>query len=124
MKAKMELDTAIIAQRKEALEKELRRIVATLIEKYKPEKIVLFGSLATDRIHEWSDIDLLIIKETSTRRLYRRAEALKGIERNVPIDVIILTPGEVRLLRNESSFFIKDIFEKGSVLYEKEESVV
>jgi len=120
----MQPDTATVTQRKEALGKELHKILATLIEEYKPEKIVLFGSLATGRVREWSDIDLLIIKETSTRRLYRRAEALKGIERNVPIDVIILTTGEVRLLRNESSFFIKDIFEKGSVLYEKEESVV
>lgn len=120
----MQPDTATVTQRKEALEKELHRILATLIEEYKPEKIILFGSLATGRIHEWSDIDLFIIKETSTRRLYRRAEALKGIERNVPIDVIILTPAEVRLLRNERSFFVKDIFEKGSIVYEKEKSVV
>ena len=120
----MELDTVIAAQRKEALEKELDRIVATLIEKYKPEKIILFGSLATGKIQEWSDIDLLIIKETSTRRVYRRAEALKEIERNVPIDVIILTPDEVKFLCDENSLFIKDIFEKGSVVYEKEKSMV
>ena len=61
-KSKMELDTVIVMQRKEALEKELHGIVATLVEKYKPEKIILFGSLATGKMHEWSDIDLLIIK--------------------------------------------------------------
>ena len=124
MKTEMELDTVIAAQRKEALEKELDRIVATLIEKYKPEKIILFGSLATGKIQEWSDIDLLIIKETSTRRVYRRAEALKEIERNVPIDVIILTPDEVKFLCDENSLLIKDILEKGSVVYEKEKSAV
>jgi len=124
MKAEMELDALAVAERKEALERELHRIVATLIEKYKPEKIILFGSLATGRIHEWSDIDLLIIKETSTRRVYRRAEALQGVKRNVPLDVIILTPGEVKFLCHKRSFFIKDIFEKGSVVYEKEKSVV
>jgi len=117
-------DALAVAERKEILEKELHRIVATLIEKYQPEKIILFGSLVTGRIHEWSDIDLLIIKETRTRRLYRRAEALKRTERNVPIDVIILTPGEVRFLCDENSVFIKDILEKGSVVYEKEKSVV
>ena len=120
----MELDTAIVKQRKEALEEELRRIIAILVEKYQPEKIILFGSLATGRIHEWSDIDLLIIKETKTKRFYRRAQALRGIKRNVPIDAIILTPNEVRFLSHEGSLFIKDILEKGSVLYEKEKSVV
>jgi len=124
MKAKMELDTATATRRKEALEGELHRIVATLVEEYKPEKVILFGSLATGRIHEWSDIDLLIVKETGTRRLYRRAEALKGIERNVPIDLIILTPEEVRLLCDEKALFIKYVLEKGSVVYEKEKSVV
>jgi predicted nucleotidyltransferase len=120
----MELDTLTITQRKEALEKELYRIVATLVEKYEPEKIILFGSLATGGIHEWSDIDLLVVKETSTRRFYRRAEALKGIERNIPLDLIILTPEEVRLLCGERAFFIKDILEQGRVVYEKEKSVV
>ena len=113
-----------VTERKEALEKELHRIVATLVEKYQPEKIILFGSLATGRIHEWSDIDLLIIKETTTRRIYRRAEALKEIERNVPIDVIILTPDEVKFLCDENSLFIKDIFGKGNVVYEEEKSMV
>ena len=66
----MELDTAPVSQMKEALEKELHRIVATLIEKYKPEKIILFGSLATSKIHEWSDIDILIIKETKINTFF------------------------------------------------------
>jgi predicted nucleotidyltransferase len=106
------------------LEEELHKIVAPLVEKYQPEKIILFGSLATGRIHDWSDIDLLIIKETKTKRLYRRAQALRGIKRNVPIDVIILTPSEVKFLSQEGSLFIKDILEKGSVLYEREKSLV
>jgi len=124
MGTKMELDTATVTQRKEALERELHKIVATLVEKYQPEKIILFGSLATGRVHKWSDVDLLIVKETSTRRVYRRAEALKGIKRNVPIDLIILTPEEVRLLCDERALFIKGVLEKGSIMYEKEKSVV
>jgi len=117
-------DTQTTTQRREALEEELRRIVGILIERYQPEKIILFGSLASGRIHEWSDIDLLIIKKTKTKRLYRRAQALRGIKRNVPIDVIILTPSEVKFLSQEGSLLIKDILEKGSVLYEREKSLV
>lgn len=125
MKAKTEPDTSVAnTQTREALGKELDRIVAALIEKYQPQKIILFGSLATGRIEEWSDIDLLIIKQTWTRRFYRRAQALRGIKRNVPMDIIILTPDEVKILSDEGSLFIKDILDKGSVLYEKEKSMV
>lgn len=125
MKAKTEPDTSVAnTQTREALGKELDRIVAALIEKYQPQKIILFGSLATGRIEEWSDIDLLIIKQTRTRRFYRKAQALRGIKRNVPMDIIILTPDEVKILSDEGSLFIKDILDKGSVLYEKEKSMV
>ena len=121
MKTKMELDTVIATQRKEALEKELRRIVATLTEKYKPEKIILFGSLATGRIHEWSDVDLLIVKETEKRPLDRALVAynLLGNYRE-PMDIIVYTPAEVELLVNEGSFFMAEILAEGKILYEKD----
>ena len=49
-----------------------------LITNYKPEKVILFGSRAKGTAHEDSDYDFLIIKETSTGRLRRRGEALRG----------------------------------------------
>jgi predicted nucleotidyltransferase len=36
------------------LNRELTRIVDVLIKEYQPEKIILFGSLATKKINEWS----------------------------------------------------------------------
>ena len=119
-KVKMKLDTQSAAQRKEALEEELRRIIAILVEKYRPEKVILFGSLATGRINEWSDIDLLIIKETDKRPLDRALEAysLLGNYRE-PMDIIVYTPAEVDLLLREGSFFVSEILTEGKVLYEK-----
>ena len=121
VETKMELDTAVIAQRKEALEKELDRIVATLIEKYKPEKIILFGSLATGRMHEWSDIDLLIIKETDKRPLDRATDitAMLNYPR-IAMDIFIYTPQELKYLMRHGSQFIEEILEQGKVLYEKD----
>ena len=119
-KVKMELDTQTAAQRKEALEEELRRIMAILVEKYQPEKIILFGSLAAGRINEWTDIDLLIIKETDKRPLDRALEAysLLGNYRE-PMDIIVYTPAEVDLLLREGSFFVSEVLTDGKVLYEK-----
>jgi len=121
MKAKMELDTATIAQRKGTLERELRRILATLVEKYKPEKIILFGSLATGEIREWSDIDLLIIKQTDKRPLDRVTDitAMLNYPR-IAMDIFIYTPQELEYLMKHGSPFIAEILEQGKVLYEKD----
>lgn len=121
MKGEMELDTAIVTQRKQALEKELDRIVATLIEKYKPEKIILFGSLATGGMHEWSDIDLLIIKQTDKRPLDRATDIMAMLNYpRIAMDIFIYTPKELKYLMKYGSQFIAEILEQGKVLYEKD----
>lgn len=102
------------------VEKELASVVEAIVRRYRPEKIILFGSLARGEDSEESDIDLLIVKRTATRRIYRRIEALKGIPRSVPLDVLVLTPEEIDFLEKEQSPFIREILAEGKVLYERE----
>jgi len=105
--------------REDFREKELVRIVERLVRQYHPEKIVLFGSLAKGEGSSESDVDLLVIKRTGERRVNRRVEALRGLSRKVPLDVIILTPEEVEFLRKEGSPFIREVLSTGKVLYEQ-----
>ena len=44
------------------LEEQIRSITAQIIDKYQPEKIILFGSSARGDLNPDSDVDLLIIK--------------------------------------------------------------
>lgn len=44
-------------------EQEINRITQQIIEKYKPDKIILFGSTAKGELHPDSDADFLIIKK-------------------------------------------------------------
>jgi len=46
-----------------ALEREINRIAEQVIKRYKPERIILFGSAARGEFSENSDIDMLIIKK-------------------------------------------------------------
>ena len=46
---------------KNAFEKEVEKITGQIREKYKPDKIILFGSSAKGNITENSDIDMLIV---------------------------------------------------------------
>ena len=64
-----EKDTS--ATRRATLETELQRYLPLLREKYQPEQVWLFGSLATGATGDWSDIDLVIVKETNRHFLDR-----------------------------------------------------
>jgi predicted nucleotidyltransferase len=54
-------------KRKNVIEKELERIVKS-ITSMGVKKIILIGSLARDKIHKASDIDLIIIKRNQNQR--------------------------------------------------------
>jgi predicted nucleotidyltransferase len=114
------LEFEVVQKRKKLLTEELQKIVSVLIENYQPEKIILFGSLASDEVKEESDIDLLLVKKSDKRPLERVMEvmALLGYPR-VALDIFVYTPEEIEYLRKEESQFIEDILEHGKVLYEK-----
>jgi predicted nucleotidyltransferase len=101
------------------LDEELKRIVMNIRTGYKPEKIILFGSSAGKRIKRGSDIDLLVIKKTLKNPWARIAEVDRHIDHNVPLDLLVYTPKEIEDRLKMNDFFIKDVMEKGKVLYER-----
>ena len=108
-----------IQEREKSLQEELGRIVKVIETEYAPEKIVLFGSLAQDQVHEWSDIDLLIIKSTNKRPIERTMELVGLIKPKVGIDLFIYTPEEYDLLLTERYSFIMNVIKTGKTVYEK-----
>lgn len=108
-----------ITERKKLLEEELNRIVEVIRRDYEPEKIILFGSLVDGNIHEWSDIDLLIVKKTIKRPIERCLEICRLIKPRIGIDLFIYTPEEYETLVNERFSFLISILKVGKILYEK-----
>jgi len=85
-----------------------------------PQKIVLFGSRVTGKPGSDSDIDLLIIKETNEtffNRLVSARRALSGTHKGIPLDLLVLTPGELEARLREGDQFLAEITEKGQLLY-------
>jgi predicted nucleotidyltransferase len=101
----------------EVLDKEIEHIKKQLIEKYKPEKIILFGSAAWGS-EEVNDIDFLIIKsDTPYYGIDRMRELDRLIERNMAVDILVYKPEEVQERIKMGDPFIKKIFKDGKVLY-------
>jgi predicted nucleotidyltransferase len=107
-----------IANRRELLEVELNRYLALLAEQYRPQKVLLFGSVAVDETGEWSDLDLVIIKETNRRFLDRIKEVMQLLRPRVGVDILVYTPAEFEQLSRERAFVRDEIVGKGKVLYE------
>ena len=77
--------------------------------------------MAGGDIHEWSDIDLVIVKDTPKRFLARLKEVALLCRSPVGVDYLVYTPQEFDQLAADTSnpFFQREILEKGRVLYEQ-----
>jgi predicted nucleotidyltransferase len=110
----------VAEQRALRLEQELNRMTAILIREYEPEKLILFGSVAQGEIHEWSDLDLVVVKKTDKPLLERTEEVLRLVRPKVGLDVLVYTPAELDSLVDERRVFVLDeIIYKGAVAYER-----
>ena len=111
---------ATVEVRRAALQAELERIVRVLVEQYEPERIILYGSFAHGEIHEWSDLDLCVIKRTEKRFIERLEEVGLLTLPRVGCQILVYTPEELAAMeRRGHYFFIDEILRKGKVLYER-----
>ena len=109
-----------INKRKKNTEKIIRNIAKKIKDRYKPQKIILFGSYAYGSPRKDSDIDLLVIKETKSRHIDRAIkirEILKEENRFFAIEPLVYTPQEINKRLKMEDDFIKTILEKGVLLY-------
>ena len=104
---------------KDRFSKEVQNIVEQLIRIYKPEKVILFGSLVKGKVKEGTDIDFFIIKEDAPDLGVDRIRQLDAlIKYRLATDFIVYKPEEVKERLRLGDPFIKSIFEEGEVLYD------
>ncbi len=100
---------------------DLKRLVDFIVSKYKPDKIILFGSYGSGKEKKSSDIDLLIIKRTDKRFIDRVVELIQLIRNRFgvkyPVEPLVYTPDEFRNAQQINSIFIRTVLSKGVVLY-------
>ena len=107
------------------MKKEVKTIVSEIVEKlkreYKPLKIILFGSYAYGNPTEDSDIDLLILKNTDERRVDRFVQVKRIIYNpncKIHVSPLVYSPEELEERLRMGDDFIKEIIQKGTILYE------
>ncbi|RPJ59511.1 MAG: nucleotidyltransferase domain-containing protein [Dehalococcoidia bacterium] len=108
-------------QRQAQLKEALEGILQILVASYQPEKVILFGSFAQAKVTEWSDLDLVIIKNTSKPFLERLKEVALLCRPSVGVDFLVYTPAEfAQMLADNNPFIREEIVSKGKILYERQ----
>lgn len=98
---------------------EIKRITDQVIKNYQPQKIILFGSAARGDFDENSDVDMLIVKDVSNRRIDRIKEVLLSVDYNVPFEPLVYTPKELEERKNLGDSFVLTVLNQGRILYEQ-----
>ncbi len=72
----------------------------------------IFGSVARGEDDEWSDVDVILVRETELPFTERAREVLPLAKALLPVDLLIYTPAELRSLRRTRAF-VREAVEKG-----------
>jgi len=105
---------------RKTLERDIQRMVSRIVRRFRPERVILFGSHARGTGGFDSDADLLVVMRVSGSKREAAVQidlALAGV--GMPKDVIVVTPEEVERYRDTVGTIIYPALREGKVLYER-----
>ncbi len=86
---------------------------------YQPRQIWLYGSYARGDFNQGSDLDLVIIKETTKKFPDRIEEVLQYAPRGIAVEPLVYTESEKNAMLRENNSFFKVVFSEGILVYEQ-----
>jgi predicted nucleotidyltransferase len=97
----------------------IRRFARQIAKRFRPDRIIFFGSYASGVPTPDSDVDLLVVMQTRNQveQAVRIDEAIE--DRGFPLDLIVRTPKTLETRLRWGDSFLREIVARGKVLYEK-----
>lgn len=99
-------------------ETRLRGLAREIGKRFRPEKIVLFGSYAYGHPGPDSDVDMLIVTRTKRDPADLAADIACRLDPEFPLDLIVRTPQDIGRRLAERECFLTEVMTRGQVLYE------
>ena len=97
---------------------QIRQLCTRITREFKPEKIILFGSHAYGRPTPESDLDVMVVMQFEGDPLEQAVTMLNRLNMLIPIDLLVRTPEQIQQRLEMGDHFIRDIIERGKVMYE------
>ncbi len=96
------------------------KLTQRIVERFQPQRLILFGSRARGEARDDSDFDLLIVSPSEEPRWQRTVpvyRALAGL--GISKEIVWWTPDEIAEWHGVKAHFINTALREGKVLYEK-----
>jgi uncharacterized protein len=95
----------------------IRKYVDQVVEKFHPQRVILFGSHAYGKPDADSDVDLLVVMPAKNE-LSQSIRIGQAFWPPFALDLIVCTPANLARRLAWNDWFLKEIVEKGVVLYD------
>jgi predicted nucleotidyltransferase len=107
-----------IDDRKKIPKPVIYELVTRIADRFKPNKIILCGSYAYGTPNPESDVDILVVMETTQKESLQSLKIRQFINPMFAVDIIVITPERLkqRLIWGDS--FLKEVVNKGILVYE------
>src|SRR5439155_18628522 len=103
----------------------IKSFCRAVAKQFRPQAIILFGSYAYGHPTPDSDVDLLVIMPKRRERGERMSVRIRhAVPRNFPMDLLVRTPKEVAQRIRWGDVFVREVMEKGQVMYEANDTRV
>ena len=96
----------------------IKKFTDEVARRFKPEKIILFGSCAYGKPTADSDVDVLVVMPCQRRPLDQALRIRLAVRAGFPLDLIVRTPADIRRRLALGDFFLREITEKGTLLHD------
>jgi predicted nucleotidyltransferase len=96
----------------------IRKFAREVARRFEPDKIILFGSYAYGQPHADSDVDILVLMPVRNE-LDQAVKICQAVDYDFPLDLLVRTPKNFAWRLAAGDSFLRDIVDRGKVLYEK-----
>jgi len=101
---------------------DIQKVARQIVDRFHPQKVILFGSYAQGKVTDHSDVDLLVVMETQENPLHIAGLISAAIDHPFPLDILVMTPSRLQEYLNERAVFATHVMANGRVLYEARNS--
>ena len=97
--------------------RQISEYAAAIGNKFRPQRIILFGSYAYGKPTPDSDVDLLVVMRHRGRGVNKSIEIQTKTPPPFPCDLLVRSPQKLEERLALGDFFLREIVAKGLVLY-------
>jgi predicted nucleotidyltransferase len=107
-----------MTKREQAIEQNIREMVNRIVRKFRPERIILFGSRARRQGSPDSDVDLLVVMRVKGSKRQARMDIRRTLhDIRVPKDIIVTAPEEFEWRKEIVGTIERPAAQEGQILY-------